>query len=404
VNKKSQQNAESLQELQEIWRDITRERILKSKLSTPEKITRTLKKRPKRTEDDRALQKKIAELFRSVGDEKSAKRIEASRDAVRAFGQVIRVINTEKNATRAADLEKKFAELLEDREKSKRATVGGDLEETIAALFRAIEELKSGGSVSQGLVDRARELAEGWYPEFGKSGNRLIVLLAGLVVAQKRHIESLAEFRQLFTFSEPKQKLAKSQRYDPLRDHVPAVGDIEWEFGGVRPANTSDMNDSATNDLKPREPPTCLDDIFCGRAVNMQGLVKLFGIHRHRLSQLLGENKKGRETSYDYRQVTNIMDTLLEKPRKRKSSGRGRSPRQPWLSDPPPTVWHPVNYFWDVRHYCRSLRGNVHESLRSRVLTGIEARINGVSEGVPKRIKSAFLTVIRCHLPDLGQK
>jgi hypothetical protein len=164
------------------------------------------------------------------------------------------------------------------------------------------------------------------------------------------------------------------------------------------------MNDSAMNCLKPPQPPTCLDDIFCGHAFNMQGLVTLFGTDRHRLSMLAAEKKKGRKTSYNYRSVTKIMDALLSQPLKRKSPGRGRPPGQPWLSDPPPAVWHPVNYFWDVRHYCRSFRGNVHESLRIRVLTGIEARINGLSEHVPKHIKSEFLAVICRHLPDSGKK
>lgn len=175
----------------------------------------------------------------------------------------------------------------------------------------------------------------------------------------------------------------------------------------MRPRGTSDMNDSAMNCLKPPEPPTCLDDIFTGHSVNMQGLVVLFGRERHLLAKLarLGI-KKGRETRYGYRTVTDIMNALLsEKPRKRKNSTRRRPPREPWLSDPPSAPdWRPVNAFWDIRHYCRSLRRSVREPLRTRVLTGIEARINGLSEPVPKQIKSAFLAVIRHHLPDSGRK
>jgi hypothetical protein len=360
------------------------------------------KKGPKRTEDDSDLKKKIAELFRSVGDEKRAKRIEASRDAWRAFGELIRVINTEKNAKRAADLWKKYKGLLEDRERSKRAAAGGDLEATIGGLFRAIEESKSGGPFSHATLTRARELAETWHPEFGKL-KPLIVLLAGLVTAQKRDIESLAKFRRLFTSSEPSQKLTKSQRYDPQRDHVPAVGDIEWEFGGVRPPDTSDMNDSTNNCLKPPEPPTCLDNIFCGQAVNMRRLVSLFGRDRHLLSKITGVDMKSRR-QHDYDSVTGIMDALLsENPRTRKSSSRGRPKREPWLSDPPATDWRPVNYFWPIRHYCRSLRSSVREPLRTRVLNGIQRRIDCLSERVPKHIKSAFLAVIRRD-PDSGEK
>jgi hypothetical protein len=350
VNKKSKQNAESLHE---IGRAITQEWILKSKLPTLDEITRTLKKRPKRTEDDRGLKKKIADLFRSVGNEKRAKRIEASKDVGRAVGELIRVMNTETNAKRTADLAKKFAELFEDMERSRRAAAGGDLEKTIAELFRAIEKLKSDGSVSEGLLARARELAQSWYPEFGKSGHLLVVLLAGLVVAQKRELERLVKLRELFTFGQPRQKLTSKKQYDIARCYVPVVGKIEWEFGGVRPPGTSEMNDSALNCLKPPEPPTCLDEIFRGYAVNMLGLVKLFGIERHRLSILAAENKWRLKSPYDYGQVTKIMDALLcQEPRKRKSSSRGRPPGEAWLSDPPPAPdWRPVNAFWDIRHY-----------------------------------------------------
>jgi hypothetical protein len=282
---------------------------------------------------------------------------------------------------------------------------GGDSEKTIADLFHAIEELKCGRAVSLETLHRARELAESWHSEFGKSSNSLVVLLAGLVVVQKREIQSSVKLRQLFTFSQPEQNLTSKQQYDIARRYVPVVGNIEWEFGGVRPPGTSDMNDSAMNCLKPPDPPTCLDDIFAGHSVNMQALVVLFGRERHLLATLARRRiKKGRETLYDYRTVTDTMDFLLsENPRKRKKRQR-RPSREPWLSDPPAHEWRPVNAFWEVRHYCRSLRSSVRELLRTRVLTGIEARINSLSERVPKHIKSAFLAVIRHHLPDSGKK
>jgi hypothetical protein len=287
----------------------------------------------------------------------------------------------------------------------KRMGDDGDLEKTIAELFRAIEELKSSRLVSQATLDRARKLAESWHSEFGNS-NLLIVLLAGLVTAQNRKIERLDKLRQLFSGPPAERKLSANQRYERGRCYVPVVGEIEREFGGVRPPGTSDMNDKTMNCLKPPEPPTCLDDIFAGHSVKMQGLVLLFGRERHLLAKLArGTIEKGRETWYDYRAVKDIMDALLsERPRKRKSSARRRPPREPWLSDPPTSDWRPVNHFWRVRHYCRSLRRSVREPLRTRVLTGIEGRINSFSERVPKHIKSAFLAVIRRRPPDSGKK
>jgi hypothetical protein len=281
---------------------------------------------------------------------------------------------------------------------AKRIEDGADLEKIIAELFHAIEELKCGRAVSLETFRHARELAESWHSEFGKSSNVLVVLLAGLVVVQKREIESFVKLRQLSTFSQREHKLTSKQKYDVKRRHVPVVGEIEWEFGGVRPPDTSDMNDSTMNCLKPPEPPTCLDDIFGRCRVNLQRLVNLFGVERHRLSKLGAEKKKRRKASYDYRTVVKIMDVLLSQSRKRKSSARGRPPKEPWLSDPPAADWRPVNYFWPIRHYCRSLRGSVREPLQTRVLTGIEARINSLSKRVPKDIKSAFLAVIRRHL------
>jgi hypothetical protein len=353
------------------------------------------KKPPKRAEDDRELKKKIAELFRAIGDEKRAILAETGRDVGRAIAALFRTLNDEKNAKRAADLKKKITELLEDNEQSKRAA---DLKKTIAEMFRAIEEWKSSGMVSLGLLDRARELTQSWHPELGKTGDPLVTLLAGLVVAQEREIERLAKL-QLFRRTQPSQEEVKSkQKYDLKRSYVPVVGTIESEFGGVRPPGVWDMHDSVS------EPPTCLDDIFSGHAVNMLGLVQLFGRDRHLLANLVGVRiKKGRPTPYDYRTVKDIMDALL-RPQNRKGSTRGRPSKEPWLSDPPPTDWRPVNHFWSVRHYCRSLRGSVREPLRTRVLTGIEGRINSLSERVPKHIKSAFLAVIHRHLPDSGKK
>jgi len=78
---------------------------------------------------------------------------------------------------------------------------------------------------------------------------------------------------------------------------------------------------------------------------------------------------------YDYRAVKTIMDALLSEKPRRKRKRSGRPPRLPWLNDP---------------------------LLRTRVLRGIEVRINSLS--LPQHIKIAFMTVVSRHLPDSGKK
>jgi hypothetical protein len=104
----------------------------------------------------------------------------------------------------------------------------------------------------------------------------------------------------------------------------------------------------------------------------MLRLEKLFGIDRHRLSEALrGVQKR----SYTYLAVAKIMDVLLaEKPAKKRKR-HGRSPRNPWLNDP---------------------------DVRTRVLTGFEARINSLS--VLEPIKTEFLAVVRRHMPESGKQ
>jgi hypothetical protein len=306
---------------------------------------------------------------------------------------LLEYLDTRPRLDEVIQIQKKDPKRIEDR---------GELEKIIVELFRAIEELKSGRPVSHATFEHATELAESWYSEFGKSRNLLVVMLAGLVVAQKRMIESFDKLRQFFDLSRPlpEHKLSAKQRYDIRRRHAPVVGNIEWEFGGVRPPGVTDNNESLIHRHKPPEPPTCLDDIFTGHAVSMQDLVSLFGRDRHLLAKYVGPRiKKGRETLYDYRTVTDITNALLSEPKKRKTSTRRRPPREPWLSDPPPGPdWRPVIALWHVRHYCRQVRRSVREPLRTRVLTGIEARIDSLSERVPREIKSAFLAVIHRHL------
>jgi hypothetical protein len=132
-------------------------------------------------------------------------------------------------------------------------------------------------------------------------------------------------------------------------------------------------------------PPICLDDIFAGDTVNMDRLVELFGMDRHRFAKPLRGVQKRR---YDYHAVVKIMDFLLEenhhKKRKRAKPGR---PRTLWLKDPK------------------------DPDLRALVLIGIAVRIKNIpcqlrrpARGIKEEIADAFLTVIRGHLPDSGKK
>jgi hypothetical protein len=117
----------------------------------------------------------------------------------------------------------------------------------------------------------------------------------------------------------------------------------------------------------------CLDGIFAGETANMQKLLSLFyAVPRKRLSEILKDQpgrRKGREIVYRWRAVLLIMKTLLNEPSNRHEWAGGKA-RRIWLSD---------------------------RELRTRVLTGIEARINTLS--VPQDIRSAFLDVIHAYLP-----
>jgi len=160
---------------------------------------------------------------------------------------------------------------------------GPNSEKTIAELFLALDECMSNRPVSLATLERAKELAKSWQPKFGAASDALVLLLAGLVAAQKREIEDL------------------------------------------------------------------------------------------------------------------VMDALLSEPPRKRRGRVGRPPRKVWLSD----LSNEWSADWSVPHYCPSVR-NLREHLRSRVLRGIEARINSVCTS--EHIKSAFLKVIRRHLPSSGRK
>jgi hypothetical protein len=98
-----------------------------------------------------------------------------------------------------------------------------------------------------------------------------------------------------------------------------------------------------------------------------------FGIDRHRLRKLLPGVKK----RYDCQAVRQIMDSLLnEELPEGEKPGRG-PPRKVWLYD------------------------KKDLGLRTRVLKGIEARLN--SFPMREDIKSAFLKVVHDDLQRIGK-
>jgi len=284
----------------------------------------------------------------------------------------------------------------------------------IPDLTRAIEELVSGRKKPQeleGIIAEAKALAQQWKNPFsakhlkdrrplfdGTSSNRTF-LLAALVVALRRDHELLERIRR--RFSDELDNLSSAAWHAELRElgearlstrpkptsrqaferkrrkwHRNRYNSIEYQFGGEREA---DLRKSTPAGLlgfadpvwARMSPPTCLDDIFAGVAVNMQRLEDLFfGMDRHRLSKLVSERnriKSGREVRYDYRAVAEIMGNLLKEPRKkRRRSTLGRPPPAPWLND---------------------------SERRRHVLSGIEARIN--SFPMREDIKDAFLKVVQ---------
>ena len=257
------------------------------------------------------------------------------------------------------------------------------------------------------LVDRVSELIE----------------LAGL---QDREIEYLTRFRrdweriqaydpdlleslsfqslfaQLRPFTDkllPEEKPKKAwQRKRGDYKWCGGVGLIEYNFGGAGEADWRKQPLAGLSGL-PYE-PTCLDEIFAGGRVHMDnserevvdlvqgrqrilkpGLQLLFGIHRNRFPYNYPATENGRETWYDYRAVVVLMDALLSEESKERSGARG-APRRIWLKD------------------------RDDSGLQTRVLSGIEARINSLSvpEQIKPHIKADFLAVVHRHLADSAKK
>jgi hypothetical protein len=146
----------------------------------------------------------------------------------------------------------------------------------------------------------------------------------------------------------PKQKF----EWKRLRWQRSFFNSIEYQFGGAAEAEKARYG-------LPYE-PTCLDDMFAGSSVNMQRLEALFDMHRKRLAEALQNVQKRR---YDHLAVVAIMGFLLKKPRKKRKKSRPGRPRKPWLD---------------------SL------DLRTRVLSGIEARINGIAELLSSIVMEEF--------------
>jgi hypothetical protein len=286
-------------------------------------------------------------------------------------------------------------EKIEREQAEKEGRQSEERERTIAELSRAIEQLESSRKhPGEGILADARELAAQWKvkkrPLFeGLLESKRLVLLVALVVALRRSHERLeqigkyfpnelaslinassdAEFRAFAsalsgTLSEPPPKRKYERKRRRWRRNF--FSSIEYQFGGAAEAEQRKLLSGL-----PYE-PTCLDDIFAGKTVNMQRLEQLFAVDRHRLSEAL---QRASKPPYNYLDVVQIMHALLsENPRKRRKR-RGRSPRTPWLKDP---------------------------DGRMRVLNGIMARIKRLS--VQPNIANEFLTVIRPHVAESGKK
>ena len=286
---------------------------------------------------------------------------------------------------------------------------------TIAELTRAVEELVSGRKKPeelQGIIAEAKALAYEWKdsknqrPLFRETAHNTHFLLAALVVALsrdhklvehiRRHVPSdLDELikRSWIAFilkSASNRKLTATEKSELKRSRFTLPGDvglIEYEFGGAREAKWRKLTSLPGLPYQ----PTCLDSIFAGDAVKMhdsegemffigqphripkRGLQTLFGMNRHRLGKILQGGRKKRR--YDWRDVVNIMRSLLSKPprEKRKRSEAGRPPQIPWLND---------------------------ADLRTRVRSGIKARLTSIP--VEKKIATAFLAIV--DPPHLGRK
>ena len=296
-----------------------------------------------------------------------------------------------------------------------RATVPEIDATAISEFCQAIEELVSRRKRPEefeGLIDEAKTLANEWKdprsakhpkdrrPLFDGTSTPTNFLLAALVVALRRDHERVKQIRRylpnrfeaLCEESEwawlrkiaacwPESALKRTRKFELKRRarRRDFLNSIEYQFGGGAEAELrqplSCLAGLSLDNIKLQKPsalaglpyqPTCLDNIFAGKAVNMQKLVDLFGMDRHRLYDALqGVHKR----TYNYLDVVKMMNFLLsEKPRKKRKR-RGRSPRKPWLND---------------------------REKRIRMLTGIVERMDSLS--VSQDVWDAFTALVCYHL------
>jgi hypothetical protein len=257
--------------------------------------------------------------------------------------------------------------------------------EIIAELFSAVQNLVVHGiRPREGIMIEARQLANRLKfmgrPLFDSSTGDLTLLLAALFVACRKDHELLELLRRhrreeldklIRESSDAETQALASDRFSTQSTLTPKQRQeqkrrkwnrvfsrsIEYQFGG----GLEDQLDWRTLLLPllgpgPREnmlrrSQTCLDGIFAGETVNTLKLEELFWMDRRRFAEPL---RRFQKRPLNYLAVTEITDFLLSEKRrtKRKRSGRGRSPRPPWLNE---------------------------RAVRMRVLKGIEARINSFS-------------------------
>jgi hypothetical protein len=259
--------------------------------------------------------------------------------------------------------------------------------ETIRELLGAIEQWQlDKKKPGEGIMAVAKGLARQW-----KKNKRLLfddtspdstILLGALVVALRSYYEvasSEATLREVTTYLESKERAKLSdaerelldalrpprrlltreqkrrQKYERRRHawHRNLRNSIEYQFGGGK------------------EEPTCLDDIFADRPVNMIRLEDLFQKERHQLLALHYKAFKHKLPCvkrgwYGPPTVLEIFEALL-KPQRRKRRGRKK---RIWLEN---------------------------SSLRLQVLRAIETRIKSVPN-VPTKIARAFLSLIHRYL------
>jgi len=308
----------------------------------------------------------------------------------------------------------------------------------ITDLSRAIEDLVSRRKRPEeleGIIDEAKTLARQWKDPYSAKrpkdrrplfavSNSTMVLLAGLVVALKRDHEFLERIRS--RFPNELEELQSAVLYAQLREWGEAAA--EWDYALKRPKpkptprqvseeKRSKWHRSFRNsieyqygcglvaDLRKSRAfrglsdaalqwlgATCLDKIFAGDPVNMQGLEELFWMDRCRfptkelLSLSVEDRRDRRKRVYGWRAVRKIMDFLLRETREFLLKEKSGKRKQPVLG-PPRKLW-----LYDPKD----------PDLLLRVLKGIEASLNSLS--VDDDIKAEFMKVIRRYLPDSAKK